>query len=179
MRFFTPELFVRFNSPDEDEADRANQDWETALDEYRKHLDGIRDRLPPQVTKLADLCLHDAELLAWEQTVEPSSPPPMDPSAPESVSSATAIVSIRQEGKIVSLIYRLWDRVREHAAAEGWPFSKLRLHWLYDELDLAPNGRFLHRVLLSDGRVLEIPFLSVIVYTLPIFAANEGVRQSA
>jgi len=31
MRFFTPELFIRFNSPDDMEADRADADWEAAI----------------------------------------------------------------------------------------------------------------------------------------------------
>src|SRR5437870_701827 len=69
MRFFPPELYVRFNSADEDEADRANEAWESALLAYRKHLDDIRERFPSQVRKLAEFCLHDAEFLGYDQAI--------------------------------------------------------------------------------------------------------------
>src|SRR5271165_3957990 len=38
MKFFTPELFIKFNSPDDVVADRADEDWEAAIREYRSHL---------------------------------------------------------------------------------------------------------------------------------------------
>jgi hypothetical protein len=63
-------------------------------------------------------------------------------------------------------------------APERSPFSKTRTHGLYDEVDLAPapRGAVLHRVLLSDGRVLEIPFLSVFIRSLPLSPPEEGIR---
>src|SRR5439155_1551888 len=42
MRFFTPELYVQFNSPDDEVADRANEAWETALQSYQNHLTALR-----------------------------------------------------------------------------------------------------------------------------------------
>ena len=174
MRFFTPDLYVRFNSSDEEEANEADGAWENAILEYRKHLDGIRDRLPSQVGKLADTCLHDAELLAYDRVVEPASLPPHEP---------MAILSIKREDGIVSLIYILWDRIRESPPQRDWPFSKLRTHWLYDEVDtvLSQREKFLHRILLSDGRVLEIPFRSVVIHNVSLATASEGEesRQSA
>jgi hypothetical protein len=80
MRFFTPDLYVRFNSSDEKEADRANEAWEAALSGYRKHLDGIRDCMPSQVRNLSELNLHDAEVLACDQAVEPHVPIPYEQS---------------------------------------------------------------------------------------------------
>src|SRR6516165_611482 len=176
MRFFTPELYLRFNSSDDEKADRANEAWEAALSEYRRHLDGIRDHMPSQVRKLADLCLHDAELLACEQAVEPHFPFPFEPFGMPPFWSALAIVSVKQDDKIASLIYLLWDRIREYPSPEGWPFSKAHTHWLYDEIDFASGrgGAFLHRVLLSDGRGLEIPFVSVFVQNLPLSPPAES-----
>jgi hypothetical protein len=180
MRFFTPELYARFNSADEDEADDANEAWEAALARYRNHLDGIRDRMPSQVRKLAELDLHDAEFLGCDQEVGPLVPAPSE-AFPQPVWSAVAILSVKQDDTIVSLIYLLWDRVREYPAAADWPFSKARTHWLYDEVDLAPDprGMFLHRVLLSDGRVLEIPFASAIIHSLSLAPPDGRIRQSA
>ena len=61
--------------------------------------------------------------------------------------------------------------------------SKLRIHWLYDEVDVDERqpGHFLHRVLLSDGRVLEVPFISVIIRRVPLSpsAGGEVSRTSA
>lgn len=179
MRFFTPELFVQFNSSDDAVADRANEDWEAALQEYRKHLDGLRDQMPDPVRKLAALRLHDAELLAVEQPIEPLW---ARPSEPFPAWSGFAILSFKQDN-IISLIYVLWDRLREHPAQATWPFSKHRTHWLYDEVDVAPSGHglFLHRILLSDGTVLEIPFVSALIHRIPLHDGrpSEASRQTA
>lgn len=169
MRFFTPELYTQFNSPNDEEADRADEAWEAVTREYRRHLEGIRDRMPSQVRQLAGLCLHDAEILACDQETQSLFPSP-EPMWPGPLWSAVNIVSVKHDGQALSLIYFLWDRIREYPAPEGWPFSGLRKHWLYDEVDLGSDhrGMFLHRVLLSDGSVLEIPFVSVIAHSFPL-----------
>lgn len=183
MRFFTPELYARFNSPDDGVADDADEAWERALNEYRDHLNAIRDRMTSPVRKLADLCLHDAELLAFDEVIEPAFSFPYEPFGPYPHWSAMVIISLKQDGRIVTLIYLVWDRVREHPAPQDWPFSKARTHWLYDEIDAAEGrrGMFTHRILFSDGRVLDVPFTSVIVHGLPLVPPTENVktRQSA
>jgi hypothetical protein len=92
---------------------------------------------------------------------------------------ALAVLSVKHDGRVLSLIYLLWDRVRNHESVADWPFSKLRVHWLYDEIDIAPAGRgmFLHRILLSDGRVLEIPFVSVVIHDLLAPPLIEGAQS--
>src|SRR6266403_539801 len=79
MRFFTPELYVRFNSPDENEADRANEEWDAAIDRYTAHLAALHGKMPHHVAKLAEVSLHDAELLARDQSSEPISVVPGEP----------------------------------------------------------------------------------------------------
>ena len=69
MRFFTPELYVQFNSSNDEEADRGQEAWEAAIQAYGRHLDGIRAKMPSQVRTVSELCLHDAEVLAFEQDV--------------------------------------------------------------------------------------------------------------
>jgi hypothetical protein len=173
MRFFTPELYIEFNSADDDVADRADREWGAAIENYRRHLDGLRDQIPAQVCKLAGLCLHDAELLAIEEPMGPAFPVPLHPL---SLGIGFAILSVRQGGEIVSLIYALWDQVRKHASKVPWPFSSQRMHWLYDEVDVAPSlqGRFFHRVLLSDGTVIEIPFVSALIHRIPLPEGHHG-----
>jgi hypothetical protein len=176
MKFFTPDLYMRFNSSDDEVADRADEEWESAISAYHKHLESLRDQMPPQVKELANLCLHDAELLAWEQPIEPFF---------ELLPFRTgfAILSIRQGDEIVSLIYVLWDQLRKHESREDWPFSKRRAHCLYDEVDVTSNhrGTFFHRVLLSDGTIIEIPFLSVLIHSFRLedVPESDASRQIA
>jgi hypothetical protein len=182
MRFFTPQLYVQFNSSDDKVADAASEAWEKALQEYQRHLETIRPFMTSQVRKIAELNLHDADVLGFEQGFQPVFPLP-EPFLPAPFWSAMAILSLKQDKIIRSLIYVLWDRVREHSAKVDWPFSKLRKHWLYDELDIAPNHDhlFLHRVLFSDGSIVEIPFVSVITSGVQLPEGDEAstTRQIA
>jgi hypothetical protein len=181
MKFFTPELFLRFNSSDDEEADHADEAWEAAIRAYRHHLDGLRDQMPSQVKQLASLCLHDAEILACEEQVEPLFP--FVASEKLACWSGFAILSVRQGSEIISLFYFLWDRIRKHEATEAWPFSPRRKHWLYDEVDVSPThrGTFVHRVLFSDGSIMEIPFFSNLIHSFPLEErqARDECRQIA
>jgi hypothetical protein len=44
MKFFTPDLFVHFDSADE-VGDRADEEWGAAVRAYHKHLDEVGDKL--------------------------------------------------------------------------------------------------------------------------------------
>jgi hypothetical protein len=94
-----------------------------------------------------------------------------------------AILPLRQNGQLLALIDVLPGPVNLRAAAPKWRFLKLRPHWLYDEVDLASNrhGSFVHRVLISDGRVMEIPFVSVTFHSIPLspLTGDDRPRASA
>jgi hypothetical protein len=185
MKFFTPQLYQQFNSPDDEEADRANVQWEETLRGYQQHLSAIREGLPSQIIKLAELDLHDAEILAQSEDIQsaflfPEVPFPCP--VPVPFWSAVAVLTVHRKGEALSLISALWDRVREQSPPEGWRFSKLRPHWLYEELDWIQDrrgGLFFHRILLSDGRVLEIPFLSVVIHHFSLPSAESEGRAKA
>lgn len=165
MKFFSPELYRRFNSSDDDEADRADEEWEVATRGYRAHLHRLDRQFSRQAKALGELCLHDAEVVATDQIADFV---PVSIAATGSVSTGAWIVSVAHGREIVTLFYSLWDPLREQAPGKGWPFSKRRPQWLYDEIDVGPAaGTFLHRILLSDGRTLEVPFVSAIVHRLP------------
>ena len=62
MRFFTPELFVRFNSDDLDEAFAADEAWDEADARYQLHLDATDPSLPAVLRDFhRNVCLHDAD----------------------------------------------------------------------------------------------------------------------
>ena len=104
-------------------------------------------------------------------------------SAFEQAEPATAILSLRHHDSIVSIIYHLSGDVQDSTPTPDWPFSKRRVHWLYDEIDVGANraAKFEHRILFSDGRVLAIPFTSVIVHVVALPQSHESdtPRQSA
>src|SRR5207245_5548766 len=114
------------NSPSDEEADRADEAWEAAIRAYQEHLDGLRQKMPSQVVKLTELCLHDAEVLACEEKAEPllQTLPESDRRGPSW--AAVAILSVKQGSEVHSLIYLLGDHLRNHAPPKAWPFSKLR-----------------------------------------------------
>lgn len=173
MRFFTPELYLQFNSSDESVANRADEEWERAVNEYKLHLETLRDGMPSQVRKISELCLHDAEVLGMDfQSFSPL------PQAlwPVPFWSALAILSLKQDNTVQSLIYTLWDRVREYPGPKDWPFAKSPKLWLYDEIDPAKDGRgmFLHRALFSDGSIVEVPFVSAIVSVVRLPVADKS-----
>jgi hypothetical protein len=64
MKYFSPDLFVRFCSNEDRIADQAQIEWERALKAYRTRLQRLRPEMPKGVQRLVDeLRLHDAVLL--------------------------------------------------------------------------------------------------------------------
>src|SRR6266436_1400265 len=73
MVFFTPELYRRFNSQDDEIALTADAEWEAAIVRYHEHLDSLYDKMPSQVKELSKLCLHDGEILQRQEQQHPLS----------------------------------------------------------------------------------------------------------
>jgi hypothetical protein len=146
MRFYTRELYLRFNSRDPAQADRADAEWEQADRDYEKLLTKLRKRMPPNVRQLADkACFHDAAVEWWISKMP------------------FAMIGLRHETGTTNITYALEDQIREVPPPKHWPFSAKDRHWLYDEVDTDPRhpGSYVHRILLSDGVELMIPFSRV------------------
>lgn len=167
MRFFTPDLYCLYNSEDDDVADQAHEAWEEASLRYREHLRKVQQKLPLRSRALAKLNLHDAELLEVIRVGVPIHSPTGSLSPSRKSSTTIAIATFQQGERVFQLFYVLRGRdgIRSRPSPKDWPFSKERVHCMYDELDMAPQtpGAFLHRMLLSDGRIVEFPFSSVVV----------------
>ena len=103
MKFFTPELMIRFNSLDDDEAD---QDWDAALHAYRNHTADLRVRFRKPLEQLMHLSLHDAELLANLPLIELSSP------FANGEELRCSVIDVRQGDQIISLTYFLGGEVQ-------------------------------------------------------------------
>jgi hypothetical protein len=155
MKYFTPRLYLDFNSDDPDVVDEADRQWEEADRLYKKHLRGIESKLTPSVRKLSrSLCLHDADYLGFS-----SLPHVAGDEGP------LAVLSTRQEANLTLLIYLLAEEPLIQQVHETWPFSGERVHWLYDEFSLADSGVQQHEILLSNGRMLLFRFHELEVIT--------------
>jgi len=177
MQYFTPELYQQFNSLNVDEAERADEAWDRAEVAYRERLASIRSRMPAQVAKLSELSLHDALVVSRGEHAQPEGPSPF----PLPLWMAVAIISVTIGEEVVSLIYHLGDHTTTTDAPQGWRFSKHQEQWLYDEVDMSNDriGPFIHRILLSTGVTLEIPFVSVIIHRFTVPVVREVTMQSA
>ncbi|HZU38206.1 MAG TPA: hypothetical protein VFA18_19945 [Gemmataceae bacterium] len=186
MQFFTPELCLRYNSRDDAIALAADAEWEAAIVKYHQHLDRLYGKMPSQVVAVSKLCLHDAEILQRQEQPHPLSFWSFEdrpgPARFWPFWHGLATVAVRLGDEVVTLIYFLWDPLSEEPAAEQWPFSTKREHWLYDEIHWqgGDRGRFTHVVLLSSGVVLTIPFGTVSISRFHLAPVDAGTgKQSA
>ena len=147
MKYFTPELYLRFNARDRAVVARAHEEWESAIEKYQKHLAQIRPRLRPNLRRLAKtLCLHDASYLGLGR-----------PKIPR-LHHSLAVLAAQKNSTVYLLVYMLAQEPHVHEPKGNWPFSKKDVHWLYDEFDVERNGNLRHEVLLSDGRRITFQF---------------------
>jgi hypothetical protein len=156
MQYLTPRLYLEINSGDADVVERASDRGEKAIVTYKKHLAEILKGKSSELRRLGSLSLHDWELIKTK--THHDVPAPGSGSPPVWYSAASLVV--RHEKQSLWLLYLLWNKVQRIAAPRNWTLSKDRVHWLYDEVDAVGNApdRFVHRVLLSNGSTLVIPF---------------------
>ncbi len=148
MKFFTPDLLLRFGSPDDAVANAAQEEWEEIHRHYLDHLEKLRPKLPRGVKPLLrKFCLHDARLIA---------------------------LGLRHDNRELFLMLELdrphhqgltltYDLTRRPELIRHPELSKpgTPIEWLYDELDLGKGGEhpiFRHSILFTGGRELELTF---------------------
>jgi hypothetical protein len=176
MRFFTPELYLRYNSDDDAVANEANEEWEAALEGYTAHVGRLKNfLLAGGIEELINNCFHDATIFGSNQV---HVPPFLAYSSVKEVGywvhSAVYLppfsLALTLRGKVWMLNYSLWAAPRVNQPVQEWPTKKAPVVWLYDELDTVweGSGLFAHRMLLSTGAVWEIPFTFVSVFGLPL-----------
>jgi hypothetical protein len=137
--------------------------------------------------------LHDALILSRREEIQAGGPPvPPDVAFHEFPFpmrfffpswTAICVVTVKDEDTIRSLIYCLRDGVQIKSSRE-WPFSKEGEHWLYDEVEVFRTerwpmfpGGFIHRILLSSGVELEIPFTTLFIHEFSLTRIGREVAE--
>ncbi len=163
MKYFKPELLARCRSRDDGVADEAAKEWEEALAAYQARFASIRGQLPGGVRRLCSrFSLHDAKVLGV---------------ASSSKRKALFGMLLRLEGSpgqpgdILELNYHPVAgpnggvEVKMHRPSEQ--LSRRDVWILYDEFDLdEEHAFFIHSLLLTDGREVEIRFHNLTVRQL-------------
>jgi hypothetical protein len=186
MKFYTPELLIRFGSEDLKIAKAARQELEQKADEYVNHLDRIRPKLPPRFAELQEkFYLHDARVVApvfpWPHPdflirypFAPWNDPPWADSGLQTesgrVSSFVLLLQLDtppQEFLVLHYRFVVFDEVNLHPGLgeERWT----PLEWIHDEVALISSDdqvEFGHSILFTHGLELRLRFMDFDYATL-------------
>lgn len=166
MKFFTPELYVQFNSKNDDVALEAHEEWERCVKRYRRHYKKIEARLPPMFRRFHDeQCLHDADVFA------PAFLPRNAPwNGQEVVIVAQQINTLFVEyiNTLAILQYTITTAPIIETPLASSVFHKGQPNWLYDEVDVVEAGVYSHEILISDGRVIKVQFSDFTYHIAPL-----------
>jgi hypothetical protein len=166
MKFLSPELFVRINDAEGDEAESLYEQWEANGQAARAYYAEIKDRIPPKLTDfIGTLCLHDADWMGLN--VAPSHNGQLD----------VAAINVRQQDNIITLVYDLYEQPQwTGPSPESRIWSDEQVIWLYDEIGLLDDTRFTHEILLSNGKVVRLDFFQ---FNFSISRSLSGLPRSA
>lgn len=149
MKYFKPELLARCRSQDDNEADAAAQEWDSACEAYRDRLAAISatGQLPPDVVRLCSaFSLHDARLLGAAFGTEQS---PL----------FGLLLRLEGPGKVLQLDYFPVPGPEGGVSVRPQGAPQKEVWVLYDEFDHDEARDFYtHSLLLSDGREIEVRF---------------------
>ncbi len=179
MKYFTPELYVRFNEASDDEAEAVFDEWEQAGRRFRRRYKKIESQLPEALRKFHDeQCLHDADWCGLAQLPTYTFP----------LNSPGVTIVARQVNTLVPeflntlaiLQYTVTAPPVIEKPLASKDFSDVQPIWLYDEIDLIEPGVFSHAILVSNGLVVTIQFREFRYHIAPLLdtARNGSVEQA-
>lgn len=134
MKYFTKELLKQFQSDDNAIADKANDDWESAIESYQLRLSEMQADFSSTLKVLGEYCFHDSEIIgisvdSEKHTVEVAL------SLDSSFNAGPPLVTLRFLG-----VFKRYP--------VNPPRSKL--YWLYEEIDITDQGFFKYSILMED-----------------------------
>ena len=145
MKYFTPELYLRGNSTDEKIVEGIEEDWERAIQRYRRRLARIQRAFPKewQVFREQHVCLHDAQVLSITRQAD------------------ILVFVMQQEAPshaIVILSFTLNGDVEIDPLALPGRQDRQSVTWMYEEYNLDRQGRCMVEVMLSNGWIVKVHF---------------------
>lgn len=168
MKYFTPELVIRFGSLDDEVADAAQHEWEEALENYEKHLQQLRPDFPAPLQQLELLLLHDAKVLSIAQRQK------------------QLIMVLHKEippRDLVILTYELESELLIVKEALPAQFRREVMEFMYDEIEVTHNNQhavFCQSILFSNGWEIRLQFSNIeIVLAEPRFAMLDVAGASS
>lgn len=171
MKYFRPELFIRGNSHDLDEAEVASLEWEAASRAYARRLKRIGTHLPANSLRFLDeVQLHDAVLigLSLDTTDERFL----------SLGGSSARLFLKTRDAVVIIAYRLTAKPEiVHDTLPPRFVSKEQQLCLYDEFEFdAEKGCTTHEFFLSDGTLIKLSFHEFEYATVPLATLTTSRR---
>ncbi len=145
MKYFTPEHYSRGNSPNEEDLDGIEDEWERAIQRYNRRWRKIKQVFPEGVRRFEEqhICLHDAEVLSIGR---------------EDNSFIWLLETESPASKPIVLTFTLEDEpiIEAHT---GYGFHPGKpLYWFYEEWNLDRHKRPTLEALLSNGWVVKLVF---------------------
>jgi hypothetical protein len=145
VRFFTPQLYVRSQSEEEDVLNETEQLWQDAVQRYDAQLQALLPVVPGGVRELfGNYHLHDADVLAFGQQGD----------------CFFMLVQLDPPYRTLILTYTLTEPAWIDRSALPPQYTSPHPEWLYDEVDVVQKDPaiFEHAILLSNGYELRLHF---------------------
>jgi len=162
MRFFTRELFERRQSEDDAVLDASEEEWESALEAYDRHLQAIAGHLPAHVRQFQQLLLHDALVLSIGRQ------------------ASRLIMILRQDIPPRDLVIVCYDLEGEPSLqkfsrnAGDWSRPT---HFNFDEFDVIDqNGQtlYLQEIVFGNGWLMRLRFRDVnVTRAAPVYPIEQ------
>jgi glucose/arabinose dehydrogenase len=165
MKYFTPQLWIGFNSP---RRDAAFKDYDEKLESYRKQLAELLPKLNPRARHFfREVCwLHDGTLARLEvgDRLDDFNRKSRGSRKSERQAAVRLFVLTENADYIYTLHYRnvVLVELKFPGTMELFPVGQYPNFgdWGYDELTAVKNGLFRHEILFASGSTIEIEFKS-------------------
>jgi hypothetical protein len=158
MKYFTPQLYVRGQSPDETTQREVERLWEEEVERYDRHLATIAPQLSDSLRAYADLLLHDSVVESLSRRGD------------------RLVMVLRRDvppRDVVTVTYLLAGEPVINKEALPAEQRCPQMEFLYDELDVLPEGDqkvFVQAILFSNGWEMQLHFRDVeVVFAEPLY----------
>lgn len=141
MKYFTPELYIDYNLVEDENLEKVEKRWQSAVNNYQNNLNSFINSAPLPVQNLVKLYLHDSPFLSYAEK------------------DYFFEINI-QKNNPLKLKFTLTKPVEYIQKIPEWYFSDKDCYWLYNELDINAES-YIYRILLSSGMEFRIYFSDI------------------